>query len=517
MADDATKTADPAADSTPADKTPVSKDGGTPDAATAVANAIEGIGTRLDAIDERQTTLQKDFEEAKKVQYPAGAPFGIRKGEDTMNSKPFSMMRLAVACRKRLDQDPDWRFAAPSEVELSRKLKKEYQEKMGFTCSGELMPLGADLMPIEERTIVEKETGREYTVPGLDCKLVKEVRDMTVGSLADFDPDELPHLARMGLNRIVKDMSANVATTGGTFVAFASQGEVIEMLRGKEVFARAGAREIDLPPQGSIRFPRVTSGITISAYAEAATTTESTPGTAHLLLAAKKYAGLVDVPEELMKFSTSVAVEAWLRGEFTKDLALKVDLDQITGGGGTAIQGVTLYSGFRTVTASTTGANGDTLEAEDPDRLYADIADQNAPIDEGFFFAVTNTLWGGLSNRRADAVSAGDNQGGFVFNIGTMAAGSGAPRKVLNGNPVITSTQIPTNRSKGSGTTLTMVLGGVGAEWLIARAGVIEFNMTNSDASKFQQGISTLRGTMYVDAGPRHENSFGMIDTLVNG
>jgi hypothetical protein len=61
-----------------------------------------------------------------------------------------------------------------------------------------------------------------------------------------------------------------------------------------------------------------------------------------------------------------------------------------------------------------------------------------------------------------------------------------------------------------------MVLGGVGSEWVIARAGVAEIVMTNSDGTKFQNRVSTMRGTIYADAGPRHEQSFGVIDTLLN-
>ena len=195
-------------------------------------------------------------------------------------------------------------------------------------------------------------------------------------SLEGLDPDEW--------RSIRKDLSANTATTGGTLVALPSQGELIELLRAQEVFSRVGAREITLPPQGSIRFPRHTSGITIGSFAEGATVTESTPGTGELLLQAKAYSGLVDVPEELMKFATSVSVEAWLREQFVRDLSLQTDSDMISGAGGTGIQGVINYSGLRTVTASTTGGNGDTLDPEDPVRLPADIADQNAPVDQGF-------------------------------------------------------------------------------------------------------------------------------------
>jgi HK97 family phage major capsid protein len=484
--------------------------------AAKVVEAINKIDERIETIEGKQDGLQKEFEEAKKTQYPHGAPF-VRKGEDIMSSRPYSLMRIAVALKKKKDGDDDWKFYAAQEMDLSQRLKKQYAERMGASLHNVVVPLGSDLMPTESREIVEKETGKEVTLPGLDVDIVKECRDVMSSSLASFDPDELSYLEkRHGLTQLRKDMSANTATTGGTLVGFAQQGELIDLLRGQEVFSQAGATEIDLPPQGNIRFPRITGGVTISSYAEATSITESTPATAHLLLQAKKYAGLVDVPDELLKFATSVAVETWLRGEFTKDIALQTDSDMIAGGGGIGIQGVTLYSGFRTVIASTTAAQGDTLEAEDPARLYADIADQNAPVEQGFFYAMTNTLWGGLSNRRADAISAADNQGAFVFNVGTQTVGGGRPRKSLNGELVICSTQVPTNRTKGAATTLTMLLGGVGREWVIARSGVIDFAMTESDASKFASGINTLRGQLFCDAGPRHEASFGMIDDLLN-
>lgn len=483
--------------------------------ANTIVETIEKMDERLGKMDERQEQLSKDLEEAKKTQYPAGAPF-VRKGEDIMSSRPYSLTRLAISLNKRRQNDPEWDQYGKVERDLSHRLRKAYSERMGYSFSGDLVPLATDLMPTEAREVVDAESGKTSTIPGLPTELVKECRDIMSGSLSGFDPAELGHLEKQGWGRVRKDMSANVATTGGTLVAFASQGELIDMLRGVEVFTRAGAQEIDLPPQGSIRFPRVSTGITISAYAEAASVSESTPGTGHLLLSAKKYSGVVDVPEELIKFATSVAVESWLRGEFVKDLGLKTDADMIYGAGGTFIQGAIAYSGARTVTASTTGASGDTVEAQDPDRLYADIADQNALVDDGsFFYSMTNTLWSGLSNRRGDAISANDAAGPFVFNSTFQSLGGGRTQKVLNGNKVITSTQIPTNRVK-TVSTLTLVLAGVASQWLIARSGVIEFKMTDSDGSKFLQGLSTMRGTMYCDAGPRTEASFGMIDTLVN-
>lgn len=483
----------------------------TVDTADAIVAALDDVSKAAKSANERIDELDKKLDEASKTRYPYGMPnggvHGIVKGESSTTSRPYSLMRLAVGLAKKADQQSDWAENCKVELDLSKRLSEEYYNKMGFMAGGVLCPLGSSLMPTDARELADG-----TKIEGLSKSLVEECRG-TMTSRPELDWDEYDYLVRKGVLR--KDLSANTATTGGTLRALPSQGELIELLVAQEVMSQVGAMQMDLPPQGRIRFPRQTGTVSIAAYAEAATVSESTPATSALELSAKAYSGLVDVPDELIRFSTSAAVEAWLRGEFTRELSLKADSDMISGAGGTAIQGVINYSAVRTVTASTTNNDGDTLDPEDPTRLHADIADQNAPIDRGFFYAMTNTLWGGLVTTRAN--SGADE---FVFSVGVNSrgpnVGGGAIPKSLNGHMVVTSTQIPTNREKGSGSDLTLVLGGVGAEWVIARAGVVELVMTNSDASKFQQRLSTLRGTQYIDAGPRHENSFGMIDDLLN-
>lgn len=473
------------------------------------ATTLEKMSGTLATVATTVGDLNTRLEKAEKVQYPFGAPNGggrgpaVHTGESANTSRPYSLMRLCVALRKKADHVPNWQENAKVELALSERLQKAYNG-IGISNGGCLVPLGADLMPTEDSEMADG-----TVLPGLPVALVKECRDVMENSLAGFDMDELKWLAQHGRQKLAKDLSANVATAGGTLIAFPSQGELIELLRSMSVMNKVGAQEIDLPPQGSIRFPRITSGITIAAYSEGQTITESTPGTSALLLQAKAYAGLVDIPEELMKFSTSVSVEAWLRTEFALDMNTQTDRDMIYGGGGTAMQGILNFSGLTSVTASTVATDGNTLGPEDPIRLFAAVADANAPVDRGFFYAMTNTLWGGLITRK-------NSQGAFMFSFASNQIGGGRAANSLNGNPVIGSTNIPTNRVKGAGTNLTLLLGGVGSEWVIGRAGVIDIVVTNSDASKFQQRISTMRGTQYMDAGPRHEESFGVIDSLLN-
>jgi HK97 family phage major capsid protein len=473
-------------------------------------DSMEAVPAQIQAINDR-------LEKAEKVQYPFGgvpngAP-GIRVGEDPLTSRAFSMARVAVALAKRADQHQDWADYAKPEIDLSTRLDKAYSDagiSRPVNSRGFCIPLSSDLIPTTDREVIDQ-TGKTSKLPGIPVQLVKECRDMTsyTGQNGDH-ADELNWIARrVGSERLEKTLSASISTAGGALVAFPGQGELIELLRPREIFTRAGAQEIDLPPQGAIRFPRVTQATTIAAYAEGQTVSSSTPQTAFLLLQAKAYSGLVDIPEELIKFATSVAVEAWLRMEFTLDMAKKTDRDQVNGGGGDAITGVINYANVNLVAADTLATNGDTFSPEDPARVFAAVADQNAPVDRGFFYAMTNTLWGGLITRK-------DTYGRFMFNVSANTVGGGKVDMGLNGWPVFGSTNIPITRSKGSATNLTIVIAGVGPEWIIGRAGIIDLVVTNSDSTKFQQRISTMRGTQYIDAGPRHEMSFAYTDTLLN-
>jgi HK97 family phage major capsid protein len=486
-----------------------------PTATSQIVDAVEKLSKSQEALGDKLANLEKNIGDLSKAQYPYGIPGGapaIRKGEDPLSSRPYSLMRLATALHKKAAHESDWNSGAKVELELSQELHKAYSGYSNVNPGSVLIPLGSELMPAGDTELADG-----GVAPGIDGSLIRKCRSLMSNSMSGFDPDEFAWLAKRGAIALRKDLSSQTGTAGGTLVGLATQGELIEYLRGVEVFSQAGATQIDLPPQGRIRFPRQNGTVTIAATTEGATVSESTPSTGALELSAKPYSGLVDIPDELLRFSTSTAVEAWLRTEFLRELALQLDKDMFNGGGGSKIQGVLFYSGLQSHTASTVGSNGNTLGPADPTLLYAKIADQNAPVDRGFFYAMTNTLWAGLSTRRADAVTGGDGAGPFMFNTftGQMLTGSGT-NLALNGHKVICSTQVPRDRVKGAGTDLTMVLGGVGSEWVIARAGVAEIVMTNSDGTKFQNRVSTMRGTIYADAGPRHEQSFGVIDTLLN-
>src|SRR5581483_11579721 len=100
----------------------------------------------------------------------------------------------------------------------------------------------------------------------------------------------------------------------GSFVAPPIQGELIELFRNREVFMRAGARAMPMPPNGRIVFPRHTGPSSAYFIGENTSITTSEQTSGDLTLQAKKLAARVTVPNELFRFS-SVSMEMFLRDD----------------------------------------------------------------------------------------------------------------------------------------------------------------------------------------------------------
>lgn len=465
----------------------IKEDVASPDGAAVLAETITGINDSVAKLAKSVTDLDAKIEANSQVQpapWLSGKAPGIAFGERAGASRSFSFSRLAVGLQKQRENS-DWRDVAKLEMEFCKEFSKGVHCSAGHVA----VPIGVEFL------------SEEFGM----AKLQKEWSDMSKDSLKDFDPDEMAWMA----GQLNKSMSFRTHTTGGTMVDFPEQGELIDLLRNTSVFGQIpGITNVQLPQQGAIRYPRVTSGVTAGSYAEVDTVSESTPGTDEVSLEAKKYAGLVKFSEEFMKFATSVSADAFVRGEMTSDINLQVDADIINGGGGKSILGLINYTGIETHLASTLGTNGNTLEPADIDILIAKMADNNAPVDKGAFIALRNRLWASLKYRE-------DTTGRPKFNLSAESYGGGRAQKMMSGEPVYTSTNIPATRAKASGTDLTLVLAGIPSELYIGRSGAMEIAMTNSDGTDFADGKFTLRGVHYVDAVPKHEESFGIIDTLL--
>jgi HK97 family phage major capsid protein len=154
-----------------------------------------------------------------------------------------------------------------------------------------------------------------------------------------------------------------------------------------------------------------------------------------------------------------------IRFDMARAAALKADQAMLEGTGGTQIKGLITYSGINSHTASTTGANGDTFQPQDVVAYDA--------VDAPTAWVMRKAMYAALMNRRADAVSASDGKGSFLFRTAPMTATS--PPTELAGTRVVRSSQVSASRTKGSSTNLTYILLGAFPDWIVARMGVMEF------------------------------------------
>ena len=341
-------------------------------------------------------------------------------------------------------------------------------------------------------------------------RLRDELHQKMTAHADKFDPDEADWISRRaGFQR--KALGTLVDTAGGTMVPLPLLGELIDLQRSMEVFASAGAREVALPPNGRIQFPKLTAASTAYWVGEGSPITESQPTTGNLDLQAKKLGVLVKLNNELLRFA-SPSAEGLVRYDMARSAALKADLAMLEGTGGTQIKGLITYSGIAAHTAATLGSNGDTFTPADVALMDSKLPDA---VDAPTAWVMRKAMFAALMNRRSDAVSAADGKGPFLLR-GPAQSPAALPGE-LYGTRVVRSAQVSNTRVKGSGTNLTYILLGYFPDWVVARMGVMEFLASGLGDTALQNDQTVLRGIQHIDAGPRQTASFVLCDQLIVG
>lgn len=448
------------------------------------------LAQRLDAITAAVEKLA-DSPERKSMPVPS-----VRKGEDPLTSRGYSFLKLFQTMNKTIDPSH-----AKVEIEMHNLLQKHWFEENGATraeANTVLAPIGAGLLPQNSDSQI---------------KFAKQVRDVVKAGMSGYDPDEY--------RRFQKSLSWQVDSDLGALVAPPQFGELIDVLRNNEVLSKAGASTIGLPPNGRIVFPRQTGASSAYYIGESIQLTESQPTTGDLILQAKKLSCLVKIPNELFRYA-SVSVEAFIRNDMAKVLALKMDKELLEGvGSAYSPKGLINYN-ILTHTSAGSPADGNSgypLQPEDLAVMIAKVEDVNAVFKS---WIMRPLLWSYLVNKRADAVSAGDSKGLFLFNTFRgrsdamdLARDEGA---TLEGYPVYKSTQLSKTRTRGTGATNnTYLLGGDFADYVIAMSPTVEFALSQQGDSPFTYDQTWIRAILVHDGGPRHEASFILCDQLLQG
>lgn len=430
-----------------------------------------------------------------------GSPW-IRHGEDPMSSRGFSYLKMLGLLSGECKAEN-----AKIERDISNRLSKCVYDDAG----GNKYEWGGNGHMNAQKFLAPLATNffQDQFVPR---NLRTEMKQLVINGVDGADYGEMIDIRKKQLMRngySQKALSWLNETTGGAIVAPPEMGELIELLRNKEALVNAGARVVPLPPQGRLKYPRQTSASTTYWVGENAPINESIIGTGEVTLQAKKLAVLIKAPNELIRFA-SPAAEALLRDDMTKSLALGLDLAGLQGSGtDTQPRGIINMPNINRINSSIQTANGDQVTGPDIYRMIAAVEESNAEMEA--FIMRPKTLYK-YYQLRADAVQANDGAGPFLFNL-IREAQDDSPA-TLAGYPVVKSTQVSQNIVKGTGTTLTYVLGGMFSDLLIGMFGAIEFASTTQGDSSFINDQTWVRGILSADIQARHEAAFVLLQNL---
>lgn len=401
--------------------------------------------------DEVKTDEKKAAAEAKRVSEAAtaqerqrvreitalGEKFGKRKeaaeaveagaSYDTFRESVFTAMEKSGALK----------LAEPGEIGLTRKEVQQFRftnlilaamfpgdEAVRKMCGFEMECARA---AADKREDVRTERAGAFTIP---IDVLTSPLDMRAG-----DAEQVTRMLMqkmMGAGRIgQRDLVVGTPTAGGNLVATELlASSFIDLLVNALSVMQMGATMLS-GLQGNIAIPRATGGSTGYWVAENGAPTESQQAFDQVALTPKTAGAYVDYSRRLL-LQSSIAVEAFVRMDIVRTMALLIDLAGLAGtGASNQPRGVLNTSGIGSVAGGTNGLapTWDHIVA-----LETAVANANAPA--GSLGYLTNTkVRGKLKTTQKFSGTNGQEiwQGGE-----------------LNGAPARVSNQVPSNLTKGT-------------------------------------------------------------------
>lgn len=296
----------------------------------------------------------------------------------------------------------------------------------------------------------------------------------------------------------VRDVTTSTATStskGGYLKGTDHLGEeFIDALRARLVARQAGARVLT-GLRGDIDIPALSTKTTAYWVGEGSAATEGAPLFSQKTASPKTVSAFVDITRRLMQQSDPVA-DAILRGDMVSQLQHAVDDVAFEGGATNAPTGVLGTSGIGSVTI---GTNGGAPTWATVVNLWKEVAVDNA--DMGALGYVTTP---GVVGKLLQTAKVSSSDSVMIMN--DLKSG-------ILGFPVYSTTNMPSDLTKGSGSSLNAMVFGNWADLIICEWSTIDVMV---DPYSLSTAGSTRVVCFYdVDIVVRHAQSFAECNEIV--
>jgi len=389
-------------------------------------------------------------------------------GMDLKEVRRYSFLNVL---RHRADpSDPVLREAAAFEIECSQEADKiQGKDSKGLRVPADVMELG------EVNVKAGLAAARGMGAAGAPV----------LGTYGNFG----------GFGR--RDLTVGTDTAGGYLKATdLLAGSFIELLVNATVLF--GRSTILTGLVGDIAIPRHDTASTAYWVAEGTGITESQAVFGQVAMAPSTIGGLTEISRKLLKQS-SIAIEAFVRMELARTIAIELDRVGIEGSGsGAEPEGILNATG---IGAYSLGANGAVPTWTGVVKLEEEVAVDNAAI--GDLIYLTNAKGRSALKRTLRTATYGD-----IMVWEPMAGGGG----MMNGYPALVSNNVPADLTDGTGTALSALMFGNCRDALFGFWGGLDVNVdpyTHSDT-----GALRIVELQEADFNLRHVQSWAAIQDM---
>jgi HK97 family phage major capsid protein len=276
------------------------------------------------------------------------------------------------------------------------------------------------------------------------------------------------------------------STASGAVSKFVDHSNFIGMLRAKSVTSNLGARLITgLVGEASI--PKQTGGATAYWIAEGNAPTGTNQTVGQVALAPKTVGAFTDLTRKFIR-QTSMDAEFFVREDLATVLSLAIDAAALNGSGtGAEPQGILQNSNVQSVSI---GTNGGALTWAKVVEMETKVATANALVGN-LAYLLTPAARGS-----AKVTERATNTGQFIW----------ADDNTINGYAAHSTSLLPSNLTKGSGTALSSAIFGNWSDLIIAMWGGLDINVDPYTLSS--SGGVRIVALQEVDVKLRHAESF---------
>jgi HK97 family phage major capsid protein len=293
-----------------------------------------------------------------------------------------------------------------------------------------------------------------------------------------------------------RDQTKSPTSAGGFLVGTDHLADqFIEALYGRLTVASLGAR-IMQGLKGDVAIPKLSASVTNSAFvAEGSAPSEGAATFAQVTMSPKTLAAYVDVSRRLMQQSDP-SVEQVLRNDIINTFARRIDDAAIEGGAANGPSGI-IANGSTNVVAM--GTNGAAITYAKVVELMKAVEEDNAIINSSAFLTNPKVI----AALRTTGKQPTGVEGNFIMD---------ANQSILGTN-VASSTIVPSDLTKGSGSSLSAMIYGDFSQIMIGF-------WSGVDVVVDQSSLSTSGGTRLaffqdLDVAIRYPESFAVIKDIV--